>query len=328
MAGTQKIIYNDTTADITIPEAGLVVDTTSSIDLLDHPFTHVEIATFDSLLPLIADGSIVVNDGEDDLDAAGGIRLLFNIQGQYDESGSLKTNIAANPLTYDGKLVVHASPRPTSPKTYTHYTSFGDDIANSIVRGGEELCFELTADQTSAYKDFWFMGEAWSYVRGATFAWENAPWNTHLIGDFYASATQLYEDTTTGLYSIDEYHRIHLDIADGTMSLAANPVLVPAQGGYWDYEGMNPYGYWDYDGTYLTYNSDGEGRYNIFDIDINVVNFMTVRLYGSNYAMHNLMSDDVEYFQPGYFLRIIVTKQNSQAMKLWGWFFMYKAKTV
>jgi hypothetical protein len=339
--GSNRIIINNSDTDLLITEAGQSITASGGYVDLSESFSSAEIARFGSLITLIASGTITINDGLRDYGIAEGIRLLMSIEvpRSVDADGNQYINIAGNPLDYDRKIVVHSSPRPLSPKTYTHYMGRGDCLDTSL--HGEGIRFALTVTGTFGSFDFPFLSDSQLYMRGAFFGWENAAWGTEMTCEMYAGASLVYEDPSFNFLTIDQFNRIHLDMASGTYSWAANPVPTPA----YDYY-FQPCGFWNLNasGDSLVYDATGSGTYDLYTVERQVARFVQkMQIYGTNQGLKSLESDDVEYIPPGYFFRMsvwnpevhdelvngtYVTITGCQPMRLWGTFFSYRQDTL
>jgi hypothetical protein len=343
--GSSRIIKNDNNHDILIVELGQYVLAKSELDL-SLSYTAEEIARCDSLITmLIADAKVIFNDGLRDYDSETEMpmimRILMDISTPLvtDANGNYQMVIAGNPTAYDGKVIVHASPRPLTPKTYTHYMGRGDDLVSSL-HGESDEGFSLTCSGAYTEADFKFLSDGQVYLRGASFGWENAAWGTEVSAEMYADVTPLYTAPSGNLYGVDMYHRIYMP-ASGVYSFAGNPVPVPAL----DANGL-PSGYWNVsaDGLSLEYSSTCSGSYDLYDVEVQVARFVQrIPIYGNNYTLKSLESDDVEYAPPGYFMRMrmwnpevhedlvngeLVTTSGYQPCRLWGYFFAYRESTL
>jgi hypothetical protein len=345
--GYNRIIKNTSDADIFITEIGQHILVGEELDLVNSYSTE-EIARFDSLIPLVASGIAVVNDGLADYGVADGIRLLMDIEvpRSVDADGYQYIHIAGNPLAYDNKMIVYASPRPLAPKTYTHYVGRGDDLQSSL-HGESDVQFAITCSGAYEEVDFKFISDGMVYIRGASFGWENCAWGTEVSAEMYSDLTPLYTAASGNLYDVNAYHRIYIPMDEygtpsgGLYSFAGNPVPVPAL----DANG-NPTGYWDVsaDGLSLSYNSTLSGAYDLYDVEVQVARFVQkIPLYGNNYSLKSLESDDVEYVPPGYFMRMriwnpevhedmvsgeLVTVSGYKPCRFWGYFFSYRESTL
>lgn len=340
--GSQKIITNNNDYEVSINDLGIVVTASGGqIDLLDSSSSE-EIAQSDDLITLVASGTISVSDGENSYGVADAVRFLHGITQEFsfDEEGKLKTKLAENPTSYDKKIIVHASPRPLSPKTYTHYMGRGDDLSSSLHGEGDQQ-FAITCSGAYQEADFYFISDGQVYMRGAAFGWENCAWGTEVSAEMFSSPTELYVAESGNIYKVDGYHRIYYDADDGDYSFAGNPIPVPAL----DANG-NPEGYWDVsaDGLSISPNTTQSGGYNLYDIEVQVARFVQkIPLYGNNYALKSLESDDVEYLPPGYFMRMKIWNPEEhytlvsgtyqrisgyQPCRFWGYFFSYRESTL
>jgi hypothetical protein len=340
MVGSNRIIRNNTDHEVIIVELGQLIPVGEEVDLVPA-HTLDAIARCDSLIALLADASVVFNDGLVDYAVVDAIRVLMNLTTPLatDSAGNYQMVIAGNPVAYDKKIIVHSSPRPLSPKTYTHYMGRGDDLGSSL-HGESEVQFAMTCTGTYVESDFKFISDGMVYMRGACFGWESCSWGTEISAEMYADSTPLYEASSNNLYAVDLYHRIYVP-ASGTYSFAGNPVPVQAI----DANGL-PCGYWNVssDGLSLEYSPTLSGSYDLYDIEVQVARFVQkVPLYGSNYTLKSLESDDVEYLPPGYFMRMkiwnpevhtdlvegaLVTTSGCQPCRLWGYFFAYRESTL
>lgn len=346
MIGSNRIIKNNTDQDIIIVELGQIIPVGEEVDLVPA-HTLDEIARCDSLLYPLANELVIMNDGLRDYEPAEAIRLLMNIEvpRSVDEQGYQKVHIDGNPLTYDNKVIVHSSPRPLTPKTYTHYMGRGDDLASSL-HGESAVAFAITCTGTYGEADFKFISDGMVYLRGASFGWENCAWGTEVSAEMYADLTPLYTAPSGNLFEVDAYHRIYMPNeggvpTGGTYSFAGNPVPVPAT----DANGV-PAGHWNVsaDGLSLDYSPTTSGAYDLYDIEVQVARFVQkIPMYGTNYTLKSLESDDVEYVPPGYFMRMriwnpevhqdlvdgqYVTVSGVQPCRFWGYFFAYRESTL
>jgi hypothetical protein len=341
MIGPSRIIKNNSAQEIMIVELGQIIPVGEEIDLvLSH--TIDEIARCDSLITLIASGDVVFSDGlADYTNIAQAIRVLMSIEAPraVDAAGYQKVNIAGNQLDYDNKIIVHASPRPLTPKTYTHYMGRADNLDTSL--HGEGIRFALTVTGTYGTFDFPFLSDSMLYMRGAFFGWENAAWGAEMTCEMYAKASEVYMAPGFNFLTIDSQNRIHLDMASGTYSWAANPVPTPALNYYYQ-----PCGYWNLsaNGESLVYDATGSGTYDLYTVERQVARFVQkMQIYGTNFNLKSLESDDVEMIPPGYFFRMSVwnpevhedfidgqyiTVSGCKPLRLWGTFFSYRQDTL
>jgi hypothetical protein len=340
--GSQKIVINNNDYDITIDDLGVVITASGgSVDLLESNGQD-EIGQSDDLLTLVASGTLQVSDGETDYSLASAVRFLHGIQPEFsfDSDGKLNTKLAENPIAYDKKIIVHSSPRPLTPKTYTHYMGRGDDLASAL-HGESDVQFAITCSGAYAEADFYFITDGQVYMRGAAFGWENCAWGVEVSAEMYSSPTLLYAAESGNFLKVNEYHRIYYDVEDGEYSFADNPVPVPAL----DANG-NPVGYWDLsaDGSSLVPNPTISGAYDLYDVEVQVARFVQkIPMYGTNYTLKSLESDDIEYMPPGYFMRMCIWNpeqhyklidgtyqlvSNYQPCRFWGYFFAYRESTL
>jgi hypothetical protein len=339
--GSNRIITNISDQDIVILECAQVVTASGGSVDLSLSYSPTDIARFDSLIPMVASGTVTVNDGIQDYVVADAIRLLMDITIPLaiDSNGNYQMVIAGNPTAYDKKIIVHASPRPLTPKTYTHYMGRGDDLGSSL-HGESDVSFALTCSGTYEEADFKFISDGQVYLRGAAFGWENCAWGVEVSAEMYADYTPLYTAPSNNLYGVDAYHRIYVP-ASGVYSFAGNPVPVPAT----DANGL-PCGYWNVsaDGMSLEYSPTCSGSYDLYDVEVQVARFVQkIPTYGTNYALKSLESDDVEYIPPGYFMRMriwnpevhtdlvnneLVTHSGCHPCRFWGYFFAYRESTL
>lgn len=347
MVGSNRIIKNDTSQEVIIVELGQVIPVGESVDLVPQHSLD-EIARCDSLIDLLTSGLVIFNDGIRDYELVEAVRVLMNITVPLatDSDGNYQMVIAGNPTAYDKKIVVHSSPRPLSPKTYTHYMGRGDDLDTSL-HGEGPSSFAMTVSGAYFEQDFKFITDGQVYLRGAAFGWENCVWGTEISAEMYADPTPLYTAASGNLLEVNAYHRIYMPMdgggspIGGTYSFAGNPVVVPSVDA-----NLNPVGYWDFDSATLslTPNPTCSGAYDLYDIEVQVARFVQkIPLYGSNYTLKSLESDDVEYVPPGYFMRMriwnpeihedlidgqLVTVSGYKPCRFWGYFFSYRESTL
>jgi hypothetical protein len=340
MIGPSRIIKNNSAQEIMIVELGQIIPAGEEIDLVPA-HTLDEIARCDSLITLLANELAIFNDGLVDYGIPDSIRVLMNIEvpRSSDSDGYQMVNIKGNALDYDKKLVVHASPRPLQPKTYTHYMGRSDNLDTSL--HGEGQRFALTVTGTYGTFDFPFLSDSQLYMRGAFFGWENAAWGAEMTCEMYAGPSLVYEAPGFNFLRVDSLNRIHLDMVSGTHSWAANPIPTPA----YDYY-FQPCGFWNLNtsGDSLVYDTTGSGTYDLYTTERQVARFVQkMQIYGTNLALKSLESDDVEYIPPGYFFRMsvwnpevhdelvdgqYVTISGCQPVRLWGTFFSYRQDTL
>lgn len=339
--GSKRNVTNTTDDSIRIWGLGATISGGETRDLAEY-YTYDKIAKCDHLLELVASGTLTFDDGISDYGVADSLRLLANLEPQFsfDDNGELNTKLSENPTSYDKKIIVHASPRPLTPKTYTHYMGRGDDLSSSLHGEGEQQ-FALTCSGSYAEADFYFITDGQVYMRGAAFGWENCAWGTEVSAEMFSSPTELYTAESGNTYSIDNYHRIYYDMVSGTHSFAGNPVPVPALDA-----NSNPVGFWDVsaDGLSLSPNTTQSGGYDLYNVEVQVARFVQkIPLYGTSYALKSLESDDVEYLPPGYFMRMKIWNPEEhynyvdgnyeyvsgyQTCRFWGYFFAYRESTL
>ena len=138
--------------------------------------------------------------------------------------------------------------------------------------------------------------------------------------EFYALATNLIPNPA-GPYYIDECYRIRATVSGG-MNFSSHPWPVPAKDA-----NHQPCGYWDLTPAYdLVYNTDGTGAYNLYPVDVRLGMFLNhVPVYGTNYQMTLLDSDDIEMIAPGYYMKVSIHNADPGTdWKLWAWLVCYK----
>jgi hypothetical protein len=316
MIGPQRIVRNVTSHEITISEAGIVIGVAESVDLLSS-YTKEEISRFNSLLTYIVDVSLILNDGvKDYIDVGEALRVLSGYT-------------AATPETADGKLILQASPRPLSPKTYTHWTGRGDDLVNTRRGLGEPLLIEVDSEEESKDINVHFLSDSQVYLRQAYVGWENAGWGNTFSAHIWSEPTLLVEmsNTPDSSFTVDLYHRIFPTApGEGTHILAGHPVPVPMQDA-----NHQPCGHWNLkqDLSGFDYVPDGTGLYDWFDISLKVNTFVNYfPCYKDNYQMVLLDSDDIELIAPGYYLQIHVLNPAHVDFKLWAILVTYREETM
>ena len=303
---TNIIVKNISSGSVLIFEINQVIEPSDQFDLLIN-YGPSAIATFESLKNLLRSGKVVINDGTTDLPMLDSLFQLFGL-----------TTIS--PSAYDGKAIVQTSPRPLTPKTYTNWTGSGDDIDNSIRGGGPKLLITISGTDVAKSQDVHFLTDSLTYLRQAYIGWENAPWGASVHADFYALPTVMVPDPA-GSYYIDSCYRIRATVSGG-YSLGSHPWPVPAMDA-----NHIPNGYWNMDANYnVTYAPNGDGAYNFYPVEVRLGTFLNnVPVYGTNYGMMMLDSDDIEMIAPGYFLRVTVNNVvPGTDWKLWSWLVCYR----
>ena len=134
----QVILKNITDDDIELSDlSGITIQDQSQKDISDIPLYLL--GTSNVLLQEIASGSLIVNNGTQDLSASDGIRYV-----------SLQKHI--NPISPDGKETIKAESRP--PGHQTNFTGIGDGVS---IHDGQEMFWDfsnddyLVTDTTSLY---------------------------------------------------------------------------------------------------------------------------------------------------------------------------------
>jgi hypothetical protein len=313
LIGPARIVTNVTSHDITIPEAGLVLEPGQSKDLLES-YDLGEISKFNSLFVYITDKSLTLSDGLNNYTEVGdALRLLANYT-------------AVNRETSDGKLILQASPRPLSPKTYTHWTGRGDDLVNSRRGLGESLMIEIASEEESKELDVHFLTDSQVYLRQAYIGWENAGWGNSLSAHIWSEATVMIP-VDEGSFIIDQYHRIFpTPPGEGTHVLGGHPVPVPMKDA-----NNQPCGHWNLkpDMSGFDFVLDGTGLYDWFDISLKVNTFVNwLPLYKDNYEMLVLGSDDIELIAPGYYLQVQILNPAHVDFKVWAMLVTYREETM
>jgi hypothetical protein len=321
MIGPSRIIKNNSAQEIMIVELGQVIPVGEEIDLV-LAYTLDVIARCDSLVTLIATELAVFNDGLRDYAVAEAIRTLMNIQitPSIDTDGKISVTLLGQPVSYDKKLVVQSSPRPLTPKTYTHWTGSGDDIENALRGKGPKLLISVSGSESEKHQDVQFLTDSLTYLRQAYIGWENAPWGATVHAEFYALPTILVP-SPSGPYYVDAYYRVRATVSGGYV-FGAQPWPVPALDA-----NHQPCGYWELTEDYnLNYKPDGDGAYNLYPVEARLGVFLNeIPVYGTNYGMTLLDSADIEMIAPGYFLRIYVHNADPGTdWKLWAWLVCYK----
>jgi hypothetical protein len=119
------LAVNQTTSDIMISDlAGTIIPVNGSLDLALN-FTLDVIANSNDLLTLIADNSLVINNGLSDFDKATALRYVCLFK-------------HVNPVSPDGKEIIRAESRPEGTESY--FTTTGDD---GSIGGGKSFFWEF-----------------------------------------------------------------------------------------------------------------------------------------------------------------------------------------
>jgi hypothetical protein len=257
----------------------------------------------------LATGTVTLNDGLKDYEAAEAIRVLFQLT-------------TLSPETYDGKVITHPSPRPLNPKTYTYWTGRGDSLVQRAA--GDLLAFDVKADTPTMTIEVPFHYGPMNYLRQAFIGYENAGWLNSVSASLVAGYTPIVEGGPQPIYKVVN-HIIHLDISGGgTHSLAGYPVPVPA------YPFNGSVGYWNINPDFTpAWVPDGTGTYNFYDIDIPVGTFMQdFLIYGTNFHPITLDSNDIENVPPGYMLTVTVNNRAGVDFKVWANLYEYKQSII
>lgn len=311
MSSTIKV-KNMTEGDITVH--GRVIPSLSYAILSEHE-AH-DFIEEDGVFEMIADGDIVINDGDDNLSPKDGYSLLHG--------NHSNVTITQSSEIGDKKLWVHQSAKPEidGQQFYVQFSGAGDDMTDKVVGGGEFLHISHGDGETEKEVIVEFLPEAGDvYIHEAYAMWGDAGIGDCFCVEIYAKATPL--QTSVDLhYIIDDYHRIVMaPDGNGTHGFAGNPVLLK----------MNDFdGYWDYNATDgLTYAADGDGNYNMMDIEILANRFMNrIPLHGTNHNYTRFVSSDTALIPAGYYIKMRTENMSGNNWHVSMMMTLFREKTV
>ncbi len=263
---------NDGTDTITIEDRGGYEILGGETHTLTEVFEPYELSESNDILPPIADGSLVIGNGTDELPPSEGIKWV-TVQ-----------NTIEGPKDRSNKLRVHATPRQLGLSTY--FMSAGDDRDDVLdVGGGDPLAFyHESGDSTTLtmvkYVDLNIAeNETWIYegyifykdTQFDTISFEIVPEVTAVTGG---------ADTYYNLYG---GYLIVPAAGDGTISLV-NDMTDPRHGLVrmpLNDLGQRQLAYWNADYNSTTHEFEnlsaapaGDGNYNMFTAEITLTRFV------------------------------------------------------
>jgi len=258
------IAKNQTAAIIEIHDLGAQIPASGQLDLLTD-YKRDELKVSDDLLGFISDETLIINDGDKDLEKQASIRLILDITKDY-------------ATTHFGYQVVYASSRP--PGTGNCFTSYGDLKANPFDIGNGDMLFGAheIGDPLVQKVNVWFnVGNNPTYIREGYTWWKDAVHDlcsmkfVSQVCDTSASSGTLY---TLLNYPGHPYHGKMIVPAPMTGNLQIDTLRAVEMPISID-TGKRPAAYWNGDwnaitGEFenLTPAADGDGHLNLFNEEV------------------------------------------------------------
>lgn len=252
-------IINDTDAVIEISDLSITIAAGETIDMSDYG-SALEIAESNDILPYIASGQLIVNDGLKDLDSATALRTItgHTIAGVTDRNS--------------GKLRVHQTSR--QPGTRIYFTGSADDpLDPHSIGSGEKFIFHHKVGDpltSTIYYDFNNYKNT-TFIHEAYLIWKNANFDSVTV-DFVTTTPQY---NTNGTNTNMQIYGNVIAPAAGNGNVILESDVLECHGGMFqclpDERGITPPGFWNVDcdeenGKFanLTPAPFGDGQFNIF----------------------------------------------------------------
>lgn len=311
---------------VTIEDLDITLVANETKDLLEYKLL-ADISASESIISLIADGSIIVNNGEKDLNKNEGLKYIaFH-------------NTLVEPRDRSGKLRVHQTSRKFG--TVICWTGEGDDPSDpSSIGGGEPISFQYKVgnnDPLTKYIDFNMVeNETWLHEGYVT--WKDGDLDT-LDLQMVTRAVSWQPGTGTNYNLYGGYLIVPAAPGTGTVELTGD--ITEATGGlvymppgdlgersaaFWDAE-------WDTTTkkfTNITPAPTGNGHYNLFAGEIVVAHFLRkMPLLDSGFIALN--SSDTDEIGQGMRLKVIADTNTSNSDHDWSvacTMCLHRAKTV
>lgn len=293
-------IRNTTNTVINISDLSITIPPLEEIDILEN-ISKQDLAVSDDILPLIVNGSLVVNDGNGDHTPSEAIRVItgYTIAGVTDRKS--------------GKIRVHQTSRQFG--TYVYFTGAGDDPSNpKQIGNGERFIFQHKIGDpltVTKYYDFnTLMNE--TYIHEAYITWDNAKFDSVNL-DFVSVAPSIEGGVDTNFNLYDGYLIVPA-AGDGNINITSD--ITTCHGGLFECKanelGVVPQGFWDADGNIDTARFEnirpaptGDGQFNMFATELHLARLVNkIPLLGNGFQQ--LQSSDVDIIPHGLRMKITV----------------------
>lgn len=304
------IAKNNIDAIVSINDLGISILPDDQIDL--STLQPYKVSSSDNLVAKISDGSIVINDGDDDLSVTDAIKYVIMQK-------------STTPVDPSGKQRVHQTSRPEGLITY--FTGSGDDPEDIYdVGGGQEFVINHSINDSTnqyIYMDFnTITNETWIHEGYVT--WNNAEFDTVSV-DIVPRVTQYEFSQGTNYLLYNGYMIIPVDGTNGNVTITSdltNPhgglVYIPKTD-----EGIQPTSFWnatwdDVDGCYkdITPAPYGNGKFNLFTVEISLARFVN-RFPFVGQGFQKLQSSDIDKLGQGMRIRSKATTNVSTGNHNW-----------
>lgn len=279
----------------------LIVLDVDNVALLPNEYNEVEtnnnpVHTSNSLISLIANGDVIINNYTMDMSATAGIRWLV-------------TQADALPLNKDGKIAVHATSK--APGLYVYWTGRGDNYTNGYIGNGETIILSHKVGEDKSqhkYIDFMCLDNKTQMHEG-TIIWSGAKMGDSGSCSMVTSVMPVEpgENTNFNLYG---GYLIVPAAGDGTINVTGDMTNIdPALGCFVemmpDETGEMTPAFWnaDYNPSTLKFENitpapAGDGKYNMFAVEITISRFVNhLNLIGEGVVTLN--SDDSDEMTHG-----------------------------
>lgn len=202
-------------------------------------------------------------------------------------------------IDFQNKQLVHQTSRPLN--THTFFTSVDDNdvFLEHIHNTGDDMVQSIYADFNNI--------ENMSFVHEASLQWKDAA-RDYVLGYLVPKVSSFNVGTNTDYKLQGGYQIIPAD-GDGDIEpVIINPVYMPVD----QDSGLRPAAYWDFNivsGSYDLANPipclDGDGKYNLFTVEVDLGKFAKkILMMGTTSAWNVLPSSDTAELGDGMRLKI------------------------
>ena len=310
-------VINTTNNNVEIDDLCSFEITASGTEILTDYFSNTEISKSDNLITMVADGILIINDGEDNLSISEGIKYCL---GQI-----TNVNIIKETRDRSGKLRVHQTSRKLGLSI--SWSGAGDDTSNiTNVYRGESLTFEFNTasgiETMSKYIDFNIIeNETWLHEGYIT--WKNCHFEK-LTLRMLPRVTSIITSSGTNYDLYDGYLIVPAYPGTGTIDITSD--ITDPKGGLIympnDDLGNHPTNtFWNADWNSTTKKFEnisaapaGDGRYNMFAAEVVFAEFLSqMPLLANGFIALN--SSDTDQMGQGMRLKMILEKGNHNGVE-------------
>lgn len=277
------------------------------LSLLPGSYTQIDtsqtpIDQSNQLVSFVSSGDLVINNYTDDLPAAEGLRWIMSGSELFKKD-------------FTGKLIVHQSPKV--PGYFVYWTGRGDDVTNNIVGKGESLLlYHKIGDPTTQtkYIDFHTIDNP-TQIREGVINWCKC-WPGDNGSCSIVTSVMPTEPGVNTNFKLYGGYLIVPAAGDGDIRVTGDMSNTDASQGClvkvgisYETNSQDP-GFWnaEYDEftntfTNITPAPYGDGEYNMFATEIEVVRFVN-NAYLIDSGTQRLASDDADFLDHGFRLKL------------------------